>query len=205
VVPFDQPEGNVGDPDITSIPAESFIKREDIDGDRIGLGDEVFMPGLFHLTQGGGKRNVPIIRQGTLAIVPDDPVYLEVGRDKGFCEAYLIEARSIGGLSGSPVIVRRTKSIVCEADGTSEKVHGVGALPYFMGLAHGHWDVKESQLNSQTIIPDSQRGVNLGIAIVVPAHKVLEVINHPDLVAMRERTEERLSKMIAPTPDGGGL
>jgi hypothetical protein len=68
-------------------------------------------------------------------------------------------------------------------------------------MVHGHWDIKESDLNKINFIHDSQRGVNLGIAIVIPAYKILEVLNSPVLVRMRERAEKRLLDAIAPKPD----
>jgi hypothetical protein len=67
----------------------------------IGIGDEVFMVGLFrnHL---GRDRNEPIVRVGNIAAIPDDPI---MTKDYGEMRAVLVEARSIGGLSGSPVFV----------------------------------------------------------------------------------------------------
>lgn len=190
-------------PDLEVIPisVRAFIERSDIDEERIGLGDEVFMVGLFSHAHGAFARNVPIIRHGNLAMVPEEPIYI----DSGFAEVYLIEARSIGGLSGSPVFVRRTMSMRGETQaGDTDSLHGVGSRLYFMGLAHGHWDIRESDLNAPSFIHDAQRGVNLGISIVVPAHKILEVINHPDLVAMRERHEQKLKDAIAPHADATG-
>lgn len=194
VIPFNPPT----DADIVTISVNTFIRKEDIDGERIGIGDEVFMAGLFHFEHGSDDRNVPIVRFGNIAMVPTKPIYI----NSGFSEVYLIEARSIGGLSGSPVFVRRTMHISgANSLGAIETLQGIGVHQYFMGLAHGHWDIKESELNSVSFIQDSQRGVNLGIAIVIPAHKILEVINQPKLAEMRERAEKRLRDAITPTPD----
>jgi hypothetical protein len=50
--------------------------------------------------------------------------------------------------------------------------------------------------------PDSTETVNLGIAIVVPAKKILEVLDHPELVAEREKLEEEeLAKQGDTQPD----
>jgi hypothetical protein len=67
----------------------------------IGLGDEVFIVGLFK-SHYGQKRNIPIVRIGNLAMMKGEPVSTDYCGDT---EAYLVEARSINGLSGSPVFV----------------------------------------------------------------------------------------------------
>ena len=46
--------------------------------------------------------NLPIVRLGAIAAMPGE--YIKT--DWGCLRAYLIEARSIGGLSGSPVFIR---------------------------------------------------------------------------------------------------
>ena len=66
-----------------------------------GLGDEIFIVGLFK-SHYGKQRNRPIIRIGNVAAMPEEPVYTKYC---GYIDAYLIETRSISGLSGSPVFV----------------------------------------------------------------------------------------------------
>jgi hypothetical protein len=70
-----------------------------------------------------------------------------------------------------------------------------------MGLMHGHWDIKEADINKPSAMPDAKRGVNYGIGVVVPAYKILEVINHPKLVALREKNETEILRATSPTPD----
>ena len=67
--------------------------------------------------------------------------------------AYLIEARSIGGLSGSPVFVRETviydDATLTYAKG-SKKEKGVAYLTgqfHFLGLIHGHWEIDPDDKN----------------------------------------------------------
>jgi hypothetical protein len=72
-----------------------------------------------------------------------------------------------------------------------------------LGLIHGHWDVKESDINSADLQHDAKRGVNMGISVVVPAHKLLEVINHPELVAMRKVADYEFLENARPKPDTG--
>jgi hypothetical protein len=110
---------------------------------------------------------------GNIAMMPDEVIPTELGD----MEAYLVEARSIGGLSGSPAFVRKTVPF------------GIGSF-YLLGLMHGHWDLPAKSKNDLLMNDDLLGKVNMGIAIVVPAKKILEVLNHPELVKMREQQEK---------------
>lgn len=63
---------------------------------------------------------------------------------------------------------------------------------YLLGLVHGHWDVPPYQ-KDDSILMDMFGRVNMGIAIVIPAKQILEVLNHAELVELRRKGEERLS------------
>lgn len=143
----------------------------------IGVGDEVFVTGLF-ANHSGADRNLPIVRIGNIAAMPSEPIATSLGPAEG----YLIEARSIGGLSGSPVFAN---------------LMGVRTLPgslriggprhFLLGLIHGHWDLRPSPAPAE--VPAGGLGdevVNMGIAIVVPASKILETIDQPVFQAQRE-------------------
>ena len=106
-------------------------------------------------------------------MMPDEPVPTSVG----LIDGYLIEARSIGGLSGSPVFVRESVTL------------GIGSF-YLMGLMHGHWDIPLENKNDTIDAVGVNGAVNMGIAIVVPIRKILEVINRQELVDMRRREDE---------------
>lgn len=153
------------DIDYRTIPLDIFLSDETLVQGKIGIGDEVYITGLFHYVA-GSKRNQPIVRIGNLAMIPTEPI---LTKKFGNIEAYLIEARSIGGRSGSPVFVR-------ESFPRSGK-------HYLLGLMHGHWRTSESYGN-----------VNIGIAVVIPAKKILEVLNHPFLVNLRSKEEKEIKK-----------
>jgi hypothetical protein len=184
--------------DILAIPTRYFVSKPlstgGLLGSGLGIGDEVFMPGLFTYAI-GAKRNMPIIRYGTLAMIPDEPIQIE----SGFADSYLIEARSIGGISGSPVFIRPTDAF--QPSPEAPAVHGVLGLNVLLGLMHGHWDIKESDMNEPHYSHNLKHGVNMGIGVVVPAHKILEVINQPELVAMRKQADEKQRWDVIPTPD----
>ncbi|UGX92881.1 serine protease [Bradyrhizobium barranii subsp. barranii] len=69
----------------------------------MGLGDELVIAGLFR-SHYGQHRNIPIIRIGNISMMPGEPIWTKIGS----LTAYLVETRSIGGLSGSPVFVNRS-------------------------------------------------------------------------------------------------
>src|SRR5262245_13257309 len=90
--------------DTKVVPVSMFLTDEVFDRAGIGLGDEVFLAGLFNRLK--ANRNEPIIRTGTLAAMPRDRIPgVTISGKQVEAEAYLIEARSMGGISGSPVFV----------------------------------------------------------------------------------------------------
>jgi hypothetical protein len=103
-------------------------------------------------------------------------------------DGFLIEARSIGGLSGSPVFV----SIQGEIIGRRRF--------YLLGLMHGHFDIPD--LNTDTVVDSGAgNGINAGIGVVVPVKHIIETLNHPDLVSRRKEAAMRLRQRDGATPD----
>jgi hypothetical protein len=75
-------------------------------------------------------------------------------------------------------------------DGSGKKLPfaGTGQI-YFLGLLHGHWDVPKT-LDKIT----QAEAVNMGVSIVVPAHKIWEVLNRPELEEERRLQDEMIGK-----------
>ena len=121
-------------------------------------------------------------------MMPDEPIYVKIveGEIEGNSLAFLIEARSTGGLSGSPVFVFKDTSI------------------YLLGLMHGHWDLKVGSivdtLEIDAVNQQAER-VNMGIANVVPAQFIRETLEQPDLVKSRAEALRLIQSELAPTPD----
>lgn len=185
--------------EFTSIPIEHMLTRETIEELAIGIGDEVYSVGLFTEVENTSK-NIPILRHGNVSMMPTEQIQTELG----FADVYLIEARSIGGMSGSPVFVRPTAHIVTSEmlpDGSFEEVIGLRDRTKFLGIIHGHWDVKEVDINRYPVTHDRKHGVNYGIAIVVPAVKLIETLNRPELLEKRMKHDEKLKKRGVPGMD----
>ncbi len=176
-------------------PDEWFLTEKIIKDRDLGPADEVFLVGLF-TRMSGEQKNIPIVRSGNIAMMPDEMVPGITGPhgESVTSDAYLIELRSIGGISGSPVFIRETLNLGIVEDATQKpaKIHGLGS-PYFLGLAHGHWSIPPENRNDADIqtIGDKKDRINVGIAVVVPAKKILEVLNHPELIQMRKEAEEK--------------
>ncbi len=185
VIPF--ASSRVRDYDISPIPVQIFADETRINEYDIGLGDEIFSVGLF--TRYFGRTTLmPIVRTGNIAMIPKELVPL--GRF-GLTEAYLAEGRSIGGLSGSPVFCRNTvKMPGFNEQGQVKHVAGVGQI-HLLGLMHGHWDLPVDFSES-----DQLEAVNMGVSIVIPAKKILEVLYSPALMQARNEAVQRS------TPDG---
>jgi hypothetical protein len=165
-------------------PQSIIISDADVTNHSIGIGDEVHIAGLFR-SHFGRQNNVPIIRIGNIAMMEGEPVWT---RYCGYVEAHLIEAMSIGGLSGSPVFVNlgpvRIKN--------SSVVQTVGRPYLFFGMIHGHFDVKN--LNEDVVSDDetkSSKGLHTGIGVVIPARKIIETVFQPDQSEMRRKLIER--------------
>jgi hypothetical protein len=174
------------DADMTCVAVKDFVVKGDFASNRVGVGDELFVTGLFTAVP-GISRLMPIVRHGNIAMLPEEQIQTEMG----YADVYLAEARSIGGLSGSPVFVR--------TDSAADPNSGSGIK--LLGLMQGHWDIRETELNKPKIINDRKRGVNLGIGVVVPATKILEAINSPMQVEGRMAIEEKLINELVPGSD----
>jgi len=172
-------------------PLSSFADGKRIIEENIGVGDDIFITGLFNKHQ-GETRNIPIIRFGNISAMPEEKVRAGVG----MAEAYLIEAMSIGGLSGSPVFV----ALPLFGDGRQRPGNrpvimmqtGAGLQFFLLGIIHGHFDEIDSGAPDVLDVRSGKDKMNLGIGVVVPAYKILEVINQPSQVELRKKTGEKM-------------
>jgi hypothetical protein len=132
------------------------------------LGDEVFITGLFRWHH-GESRNEPIVRVGNLAsFVHGDAL----PNGNMVVDRFLIEARSIGGLSGSPVFLNLSTARL-----SNQPRPASDAIYIWLGIIQAHYAPKAGEVDdasADTMLDDER--INSGIAIVVAAHKVDAVI-----------------------------
>lgn len=172
--------------DHLAITRKMFAEDELIREYNVGVGDELYFPGLF-VPHGGRDRNRPIVRQGTIAAMREEPV----DTDMGPIDAYLAEVRSIGGLSGSPVFLHLSDLWRDPPGNDPGDPIPTQHEDVFFGLVHGHYDAK-SPLTS----PLDLEAVNMGISMVIPAQRIREVIEQEEIEMVRKKKEPRESPAV---------
>jgi Trypsin-like peptidase domain len=158
----------------SQVPTDEQHKRESIQAvlerKHLGLGDEVVIIGL-HRDHYGKAQNLPIVRVGSIAALRDEPVRT---KSHGAMDAYLIEYRSIGGLSGAPVFLKNFHYGHLEKEFSWD--------PVLLGMVHGHWDMAPTVLDFENPLDLGGDRVNTGIGVVVPRDSIYQVLlKHCDL------------------------
>lgn len=170
VVPFLPDQGKY---DFKFLPDDYLTTKADYDSLKIREGSDVFFAGLFS-PYIGAQKNHPIVRFGRVALITDE----KIEWDGQLMNLYLIEAGSYGGNSGSPVFFylgtdREPGSLM------------VGApVIKLAGIMQGTFlDAQELRAIETSRIPISFS--NMGIAAVVPAYKLKEVLDSDELKRAR--------------------
>lgn len=161
-----------------------FLTPEGRDNMRVGAGDEAFMVGRF-MGRENELRNTPVVRFGHLAAAQTELVDQTASgagsQDHHLQESFLVEVHSISGFSGSPVFVL-VPAYRAYSDSEFKK-HAQGLRPgarlapveIFLGIDWGHVD--------ETQFP--------GMAGVVPAWKLLELLHNEKVIQMRQEQEKK--------------
>ncbi len=150
---------------------------------RPGLGDEVATVGLYS-THFGSIRNLPVVRIGHIALMPGEPVLSH----RGYVTAYLIETKSIGGLSGSPVWLNVPSVIV--RGGQLQHFHDRDQACVPLGIVTGYHMVASDA--DQIPVPriqgsplkgskDADDNRNTGFAVVIPWEILLDMKDDPQM------------------------
>tara|TARA_R110001606_G_scaffold33250_4_gene99544 strand:- start:800 stop:1411 length:612 start_codon:yes stop_codon:yes gene_type:complete len=141
----------------------------------MSVGDQILIPGLFSRSI-GTLRNVPILRKGTIAFLADRAELVPTKVGPMF--AHLMEARSIGGVSGSPVYIMPSLTRVLTGKFGAEAPH-----IFLMGLVSAHYPADIRDIDRFAFDPrhDAMDHLNSGIAVVTPISTILKVIEKSKL------------------------
>lgn len=186
VLPFELERAHYGfNPILTS----SFIREND---PRIWCGDETFMVGRF-VGNDGKQTNTPTVRFGNLSMIPQAAVQNEQ-------QPFLVEHRSLPGYSGSPVFVTVDPNspkppmwLTPFAAVYRQESHG----PWFLGIDSYHVHNYEKVLlkdRKTPATPEQFVKANAGMAGIVPAWRLLSLLNCDELEQQRAKEDESITE-----------
>ncbi len=159
--------------DFKFLPDEYITTQEDYKKLNIREGSDVFFTGLF-TPYLGSEKNYPVVRFGRVALVTDEKIEWQ-GKPMSL---YLIEAASYGGNSGSPVF------FYLGSDRTPGVLSVGNPVLKLAGVMQGTFqDAQEIRIIETKKTPFSIS--NMGIAAIVPAYKVHELLFSDEMKKQR--------------------
>ena len=190
-------EGNTSLLNPVFVGIEMFITDEAVREYNIGPGDEVFLAGRL-INHDGRQRNVPSVRFGSISMLPTEPIPHPRGIMQ---ESFLVELFSLEGYSGGPVFVyfhpfslrpgrgKLPASTTLTNRGLVERNIG----PLLLGVNWGHIHHKEKVIDIEGNPVEQKWCVksNSGMAGVVPAWKIKEILYSEELEERRMQAELR--------------
>jgi len=184
VCPLDQ---SAAFSDLPMVRAASMLTKNELEDDTAtyrsdhpSFGDDVFIASRLASDQ-LRDGSVPAVRFGTL--VSGRPV--AVNHKSGFYqESFLVEMRSISGHSGSPVFLHYNDATLHMQQGLRWQTPSSGIR--LLGIDWGHLEQVSSGISTGT------GAWNAGIACVVPAWKITELLEDEGLVKERKKTERAI-------------
>jgi hypothetical protein len=171
----------------------------------VGVGDEAFFIGR-HIGLSGKRRNTPAVRYGAISMMDAEPI-LQTKRGR-YQESLVVEARSLGGYSGSPVyaytssFVGPLKPLFNAPNPPEYEPYDFAVMPTFqavlclLGIDWGHMQYPNAvQGPGLNFSPAEQElALNSGMLLVVPAWKITDILMSTEIVALRkERDAQRLA------------
>jgi hypothetical protein len=166
----------------------------------IGVGDDVVMIGRF-VDHDGGQTNHPAARFGNISVMPT-PVQQPTG---AVCDTYVIDMHSRTGYSGSPVFVYRAPgNNLAQSQGPiwpspQEALKRYFADGFFrlLGVHWGQfpeeWEIteKKRKADGESFIVAGNVVTGLsGMTLVVPAERILDLLDLPELKMPREKANK---------------
>jgi Trypsin-like peptidase domain len=186
---------------IAYVGLDTFMNADIAHVEQIGPGDNVFIIGRF-INHEGNQRNTPSLRFGHIAQMAHEPIK----RKDGFMqESFLVEAKSIGGYSGSPVFAYI--DLIAPRPGSTMVGTGIKG-PWLLGVDWCHlndWkpvcDANGRPLGNTQMPPwDMQVGSNTGMMGLVPAWKLAEIFMTKDMQDNFAAIEQQALNAQGPPP-----
>ncbi len=169
----------------------------------IGPGDLAYVVGIFKLLP-GLKKNNPVVHVGHVAsMAHGEDIETQDWRSTAKnppplnINGYIIQVHTMPQSSGSPVFVRRSllgHSSMSEKGHPAEPVERMPQLVtamygsvWLLGLWHGAWT---DDIAKYLSIAKDTVTLGMGMGITIPAPRIIETLNQPELKAMRKAAVE---------------
>jgi hypothetical protein len=172
------PELSLDEYDIAAFPLTYCITKDKVGGLDVGIGVDVYYLGRFK-----ADRDVPSITSIRFGNISSMPVMVRHPRFKKDVESYLVEGRSRGGFSGSPVVAMLKGPIV--DTGHSRSVIHLGLDQFLLGIDWSHmteWQEARVRGTAAELMVD----LNAGIMCVAPAWRIADILMRDEFVAQRQ-------------------
>ncbi|MGB8542961.1 MAG: trypsin-like peptidase domain-containing protein [Candidatus Acidiferrales bacterium] len=160
--------------DYQTIPASLFATEKDVASSAVEPGDPVVFAGYFYQFP-GQTRIEPIVRQGVLAMMPSEKINTTLQKPG---QLYLADAHAFHGNSGSPLFVN--------LGGSRHGVLSLAERYLLIGVVSGYYPEGESFSVPAATVLTGEVHDNSGIATVVPAEELLQLLNSNELQADRD-------------------
>jgi hypothetical protein len=165
------------DLEIIALTVPDFTQLErDLSQSGFGLGSEIFIPSAYiHVP--GETQNIPVVRFGRVAAMPSEPLWVLSPTPP----AFLMETRSLGGMSGAPVLFHTDPYRMGprQSAPTDPGNSTLRTYPAFLiGIHIGTYPGQFRSDWTEDIVGADER-FNSGISIVLPVAQITEAVNQP--------------------------
>jgi hypothetical protein len=166
---------DAGKLDVIFLPSTLLLSNADVAQDKVEEGDSVLFTGLF-VQMVGQTHSEPIVREGKIAMMPKEQIQTTL---HALGDIYLVDCHVFGGNSGSPMFINLA--------GQRQGGLTLGVNYKLFGVVSGY--VKETEnFELQTVAAYAGTvDANSGVAIVVPAQKILDLLDAPTLKGLRDQ------------------
>jgi hypothetical protein len=165
-----------------TVQSSLIVGSDQIKAGDVVVGDRVVFAGYFS-NFSGAKRMEPIIREGVIAMMPDEPLNATLGKPG---QIYLADLHAFHGNSGSPVFVN--------VGGSHHGAFAVGDNYLLLGILCGFYPESVGfSVPAATVLTGEVRD-NSGIAAIVPADELKKLLNSADVQADRDRQVPNLPR-----------
>lgn len=161
------------------IPLDLIASKQAFTDQQIQSTDRIIWPGLL-VNFMGSARNYPVIRNGTIALIPDEPVPMKYGIGSRTVETrqelILVDGTAVPGAIGSPVFLWPGPRVAGGAFNIG------GTKPYVLGVLHGFYPALPREVLEINVAKTATMfAENSGIAIVFPSWRLREIIESPQV------------------------